>query len=113
MIHDPERLAEVHATAFPRPWTAADFAELQATPGTLVLVLETEGRLDGFVMIRRLGGEAEVLTLAVRPEARRRGLGMALMEAAAAAAGGADALWLEVAADNAPALSLYARAGFS
>jgi ribosomal-protein-alanine N-acetyltransferase len=113
MIHDPERLAEVHATAFTRPWTVADFAELQATPGTLVLVSETHGRLDGFVMLRSLGSEAEVLTLAVRPEARRRGVGLGLIEAAVGAVAQMDALWLEVAEDNAAALSLYARAGFS
>jgi ribosomal-protein-alanine N-acetyltransferase len=54
------------------------------------------------------------LTLAVAPEARRRGLGRALLDAglAAAAASGAEAMFLEVAADNAAALALYAGAGF-
>jgi ribosomal-protein-alanine N-acetyltransferase len=69
---------------------------------------------EGFILVRSLGPEAEVITLAVAPAARRRGLGRALVETAAAAvaAGGAEALFLEVAADNAPALALYESTGF-
>ena len=58
--------------------------------------------------------EAEVLTLAVRPHARRHGRGRALVQAAAdlLAHAGAAELRLEVAADNAAALALYAACGF-
>lgn len=110
----PDHLAEVHASAFALPWSADDFADLCAAPGALVLTAEPAGRIDGFVMLRIAGGEAEILTLAVRPQAQRRGLGLALIEAAQAAAAGegADALWLEVAADNVAALALYDRAAF-
>ncbi|HTI67655.1 MAG TPA: ribosomal protein S18-alanine N-acetyltransferase [Caulobacteraceae bacterium] len=108
----PDRLAEVHAQAFALPWTADDFAGLCA--GALVLAAEEAGRLEGFIMIRVAADEAEILTIAVRPDVRRRGLGLALVEAAqsAAAARGAESLWLEVAADNAAALALYDRAAF-
>ena len=59
-------------------------------------------------------GEAEILTLAVRPPSRRRGFGQRLVEGAAAKAlqAGAATLWLDVAADNHGALALYAGAGF-
>ena len=48
------------------------------------------------------------------PQARRRGIGAALVEAAAleAARLGATTLFLEVATDNPAALALYERSGF-
>lgn len=104
-----ERLAELHASAFDRPWDAATFETLLGQSG--VAALEQPG---GFILVRIVVGEAEILTLAVRPEARRQGLGRALTAAAAglARSQGAEALHLEVAHDNAAALALYRAAGF-
>lgn len=105
----PALLAEVHATAFDRPWDAATFEGLCGQTG-----VEALGDGDGFILIRTVAGESEILTLAVRPEQRRRGLGHSLVEAAALAARnlGAEQMFLEVAEDNAAALALYRRAGF-
>lgn len=107
----PAALAALHAACFrrPRPWTEAEFAALLAGPG-VILVTDAAG----FALGRAAGGEAELLTLAVIPEARRRGLGRALLvrfEAEARARGAAE-VFLEVAADNLPARALYARAGY-
>jgi len=110
-----EALAQTHAAAFERPWDARALREVMAMPGVSGLGIEDEeGRLAGFILFQAAAEDAEVLTLAVRPEARRRGWGLALTEAAADAAGraGSSALWLEAAEDNAAALALYARAGF-
>lgn len=108
----PEALARLHAAAFtrPRPWSAAEFAALCASPGTRLLAAA-----EGFALLRVTAGEAELLTLAVAPAARRRGLGARLLAAALTAAGdaGADEIFLEVAADNAAARALYADAGFA
>lgn len=111
MIHspDPADLAELHASAFDRPWTAAAIVELLGQPG--VFAIEQPG---GFVIMRVAADEAEVLTLAVRPQARRRGLGRKLVQAGVRRAHdlGAAQVFLEVAEDNAAALALYASAGF-
>lgn len=109
----PERLAALHATAFtdtPRPWTAAEFARFLAEPAVL-LVADP----DGFALGRVAGPEAELLTLAVAPAARRRGLATALVArlCAAAAGAGAGEMLLEVAEPNVAARALYARAGFA
>jgi ribosomal-protein-alanine N-acetyltransferase len=103
------RLAGLHATAFPAPWDAAAFEALLDQDG--VFALEDP---DGFILLRAVADEAEILTLAVRPTARRRGLGGRLVRdgAAVAATRGATRLFLEVAGDNPAALALYARAGF-
>lgn len=106
-------LADIHAAAFPptEAWDAAAIAALLATPGTAALLLGGEG----MVLLRVAADEAEILTLAVRPEARRRGAGRALVSAAmaAATAAGAARMLLEVAEDNAAARALYAAAGFA
>src|SRR5581483_7309317 len=83
--------------------------ELLAGPGVFVFFTQ-----DGFVMGRATGGEAEILTLAVRPEARGKGLGRALILAMASHARtlGAGGVFLEVGDDNPAALALYAGLGF-
>lgn len=115
-------LGALHARAFDRPgeraWSADELEALAASPGVRVLAAEADAPPHapcGFLVLRTVAGEAEVLTVAVDPAARRRGVGAALVEAAAgaAAAAGAGALFLEVAADNAAACALYARAGFA
>jgi ribosomal-protein-alanine N-acetyltransferase len=104
-----EALAAIHAEAFETPWDAASLSALLASPG--VFALE---EANGFILIRVVADESEILTLAVRPSARRGGLGARLVEAGVvrAAALGAERMFLEVAEDNAAARALYARAGF-
>ena len=107
---DSALLADIHAEAFAAPWSEAEFADLLAQPGVLAVV-----EANGFILIRVVLDEAEILTLAVRPKARRLGLGGELVGRGAVAAtqAGAARLFLEVAEDNAPARALYDRAGFS
>lgn len=104
------RLAGLHAAAFSTPWDAAALQALLEQTG--VFVIEEP---DGFILLRTVADEAEILTLAVRPGARRLGLGARLVREGGtmAAARGAARLFLEVADDNPAALALYARAGFA
>lgn len=106
-------LAATHGACFPRPWSKADFINLMAA-GAVALASHDEAGLSGLILIRSVVDEAEILTVAVHPRARRDGLGRQLIEAAAtaAAAMGAGTLWLEVGAGNAAALALYAATGF-
>ena len=109
--HDDARLlAALHGSAFERPWDEPAFEALLVTFNVFGLMLDGQG----FILCRAVADEAEILTLAVAPLVRRNGVARALVEAAAAtaAARGAESLFLEVAADNAPALALYAGAGF-
>lgn len=110
---DLEALSVVHRRAFTPGWSADEIADLASGPGAFGLIVETETPL-GMILCRALAGEAEVLTLAVDPDARRQGVARALVMAAAAAAkaAGADAMFLEVAVDNDPALALYEAQGF-
>ena len=107
---EASKLAALHATAFDAPWSAVEFAQLLDGPGVFAVA-----EPDGFILIRVVADEAEILTLAVRPEARGAGLGGRLVGQGAvrAAQAGARRLFLEVAETNAAARALYARAGFA
>ena len=106
---DPQVLADIHAQAFDPPWSVAEFASLLDTPGTFAVAED-----QGFILVRAIAGEAEIITLAVAPAARRRGLARRRIEQAVvrALALDAEALFLEVAEDNVPALGLYRGLGF-
>jgi ribosomal-protein-alanine N-acetyltransferase len=106
-------LADLHDRAFPRPWSAEDFEALLKGPGAFAVLGEGDDP-KGFILCRAVAGEAEILTVAVDPAARRRGWGAALVEMAAGIAreAGAFEMFLEVAADNLAAIKLYEATGF-
>ncbi|MBX3456085.1 tRNA (adenosine(37)-N6)-threonylcarbamoyltransferase complex dimerization subunit type 1 TsaB [Ferrovibrio sp.] len=112
-------LAELHGEAYAAErepgWSADSLRQLLAMPGAFALLaIDPAGQPAGFLLGRNAADEAEVVTIAVRPLARRLGVGAALMEAfqQRAQAGGAQILFLEVAEDNAAGRALYARAGY-
>jgi ribosomal-protein-alanine N-acetyltransferase len=94
----------------PRPWTEAEFADLLARPETHV-----SADANALALGRTVADEAELLTLATLPDARRRGHARRRLAAfeAEAVARGATVAFLEVAADNLPALALYLAAGYA
>lgn len=108
-----DTLANLHARAFDKPWTAPELAKLLANTAVFALIARDPDP-QGFVMAWTAAGDAEILTVAVVPEARRRGLGSSLVTAASAAAlvRGAASMHLEVAESNVAARSLYAKLGY-
>ncbi|MBU2655038.1 ribosomal protein S18-alanine N-acetyltransferase [Acidomonas methanolica] len=110
-------LAALHAAAFAggEIWDEAALAALLGMDGVETLLAVTEERRAlGFLMARAVYDEAELLTLGVEPEARRRGVARALVAGLAArlAARGVRRLFLEVASRNDAARRLYEAAGF-
>ncbi|MDD9716984.1 ribosomal protein S18-alanine N-acetyltransferase [Dinoroseobacter sp. PD6] len=108
----PAQMATLHAACFttPRPWSEAEITETLARPGSFTITAP-----HGFALAQVAGPEAELLTLAVAPAARRQGIACALMARfhATARARGAQEAFLEVAADNTAARALYARLGYA
>ncbi|HVL70687.1 MAG TPA: GNAT family N-acetyltransferase [Beijerinckiaceae bacterium] len=111
------RLAQIHASAFARPWDAHDFERCLSERNVLAdgLFLGREGPPCGFVVSRRVGDEAEILTVAIAPEARGRGHAGLLLAChlQTLLQAGVRVVHLEVEEGNAPALALYRRHGFS
>ncbi|HXS05885.1 MAG TPA: GNAT family N-acetyltransferase [Rhizomicrobium sp.] len=106
---DVAALATLHATGFAAPWSESAIRDLFATPGVFAFAAP-----EGFILARAAGGEAEILTLAVAPADRRKGLGRALVRLAHAHAAtlGAIGLFLEVGVRNDAAQALYRGLGF-
>ncbi len=110
-------LAALHHACFEpdRRWDRAAMAGLLAMPGCFAVTDGTGAEPCGLALARVAADEAELLTLGVRPAARRQGVARALLHrlGAEAARRGAGSLFLEVAVANPPALALYRAAGFA
>ena len=106
-------LADLHARAFEKPWTQSELAKLLDNQAVFALIARA-GAPQGFVLAWAAAGDAELLTVAVVPEARRKGVGASLVTAAGVAAlvRGASHMHLEVAEDNAAARALYLKLGY-
>lgn len=111
-----EELARLHAPLFGPAWDAASLMQRLSDPGCTAFVARVGAppQTVGFIVGQLAADEAEILTLGVSEEWRRRGIGRRLVEAMGRAAGRAEArrLYLEVAAGNTGALALYERLGF-
>lgn len=89
--------------------------ELERACGAFYVLEDPNGALLGLAIGWAEAGTSEVLDVAVDPERRREGLGRQLIEALqdAARARGAQESFLEVRVDNAPAIALYERLGYT
>ena len=115
--HDLPAIARIMEEAFdPRygeAWTSAQCMGMLSLPGVWLTIASLDGEDAGFALARTTGEEAELLLLATRPVARRRGVGGALLRAVVEEARGRSVkqLHLEVRAGN-DAVRLYRREGF-
>lgn len=111
-VDGAQDLAACHALALPKgqAWDAAAF-ERYLTAGA-VGALSEDGA--GLVLAWPQGTEAEILLVSTAAETRGAGVATGLLAQMLSelAAVGVESVFLEVAADNAPALALYVRAGF-
>jgi ribosomal-protein-alanine acetyltransferase len=75
---------------------------------------ESGGSIYGFITARQVAGDVEILNFAVRPDARRQGIGARLFDQLLAWAKAARVakIYLEVRASNEAARKFYERHGF-
>lgn len=103
-------LANLHQKCFPhKPWSADDFADLKKS-GCEIIASQ-----NGFIVWRAVADEAELITIGVAPDARRTGIGAAMigiMEGELKKSG-VKSVFLEVAENNAPARKLYEQNGYA
>ncbi|NBN80032.1 ribosomal protein S18-alanine N-acetyltransferase [Microvirga tunisiensis] len=116
---DLPALAEIHAQSFAHRWDADELARLRDQDGAMLLLARRASpygtrRPLGFLLLRQVADEAEVLTLAVDPRHRGRGIGKRLMQDGMFRLYGdrCKSLFLEVDAANEAALLLYRSLGF-
>jgi ribosomal-protein-alanine N-acetyltransferase len=118
-IEDCEILSEIHSAVFRRGWSGAEFEALLLQPGMQGRIGEYRSTFGarvrgGFSLYRLVTDEAELLSLAVLPQCRRRGVALRLMEEMLRDLyrQGARSIHLEVEDTNQAAIALYSRLEF-
>jgi ribosomal-protein-alanine N-acetyltransferase len=112
---DAEAVANLHAQSFYRGWPREDIAAyLRDRDMPTLVVCDKARKVQGFAMLRLLGDDVELMTIAVDPKYRSKGVGEALMRACLEdlLMTPAKRMILEVAADNPAAIRLYKKFGF-
>jgi ribosomal-protein-alanine N-acetyltransferase len=120
--HDLLEVVEIEQISNLSPWGwDAYHLELQWGTGSLMLVARlaandriAHNSIAGFIVARRMADEIHVNNVAVRPEARRLGIGQSLLRAVLAwgRENSAAQAVLEVRAENIAAQKLYHACGF-
>lgn len=108
-------LARIHAASFHRGWGADELERLLAGQAARAhVVARGTGEALGFVVSHLVVPEAEILTIAIAPAARGKGLGRLLLthHLQRLAGLGVTVSHLEVEAANGPAVKLYRGLGY-
>jgi tRNA threonylcarbamoyl adenosine modification protein TsaD/ribosomal-protein-alanine acetyltransferase len=112
---DVDHVVHVERATFPVPWSRGMFIDemLQGASRHWV-VADSPWGIVGYAGLMEADGDAHIMNLAVRTDARGRGIGTALLSEALAEAyrRKLGRVTLEVRPSNQAALSLYADAGF-
>lgn len=113
---DAKDLARIHGQSFYRGWPTGDFISfLEDRNSPAYIACDGKRRIAGFALIRAVADEAELLTIAVEPRWRGKGVGRALMDAVFAdlMMSPARRMFLEVDEQNHAAIRLYQKLGFA
>ena len=114
----PADLSDVLAierASFSMPWSRGAFLyEIEQNQVARCWVGREDGRVVGYICLWDVADELHITNVAVHPEARRRGVGRALLDSVfeRARAAGSRVVLLEVRPSNVEALALYESFGF-
>jgi ribosomal-protein-alanine N-acetyltransferase len=108
-------IASLHRECFSEHWQADTISALLSTPGSgAVLAQDTTCEPVAFAVYRCVCDEAEIISIAVTPTRRRRGIATSLWAhlSLVLRQKGAAAVYLEVDESNRKARALYQKLGF-
>jgi ribosomal-protein-alanine N-acetyltransferase len=107
---DAERFAALHGVSFRRGWSVEEFERLLIERNVVADRAMAGPHLAGFVISRLAADQAEILSVAVAPRHRGRGLARKLLDVhlGRLAGYGIVSVFLEVDEGNVPARRLYA-----
>lgn len=106
-------ILKIAEESFSLPWSLKSFQEEIASRISQLKVAELSSEVVGYVLYRTVVDEAEILSVAVKPEKRRKGIATALLkEALKDIEKTANVCFLEVRVSNKEAIGLYAKLGF-
>lgn len=113
-LNDLDAVAEVASGCFLQPWQRSDFEFSVNADYDIGLVAEREESVIGFCILRCSIPQADVIDVAVIPEARGAGVGTVMINRLIGEGikCGVSEFILEVRLSNNPAIKLYENAGF-
>ena len=112
---DLETVLAIESASFSRPWTRRHFLDEISSPFGIPLVAQApDGSIAGYLCLKLVLDEAEILDVAVDLSLRGRGIGRILVESALGLCREKQValLGLEVRVSNQAAIALYHRFGF-
>jgi ribosomal-protein-alanine N-acetyltransferase len=111
---DAAAIAHLHGASFGRGWEEDEVHRLLLDGGVIAHRAMVRRTTAGFIMSRMAADEAEILSVAIAPARRGRGLSRPLLDfhLRSLAGLGARTVFLEVDEHNAPACRLYGGAAF-
>lgn len=109
-------LAKIHQSGFFHGWQNSEFSSYLARPDRtpIYVACDKKNRIAGFMVLRLIKGEAELLTIILEKKWRGKGVGRALLQAGFddLLTSEANAMFLEVDTQNLSAIALYEKFGF-
>jgi ribosomal-protein-alanine N-acetyltransferase len=112
---DLARIEQIERISYSDPWPLSVFRDELANRASQGLVaVSTDGEVVGYCFYWTVGEEADIHTVTVAPECRRRGVASRLLHSViqSATSGGVRRLLLEVRSKNRAAIALYHKHGF-
>lgn len=111
---DMERVCEIERQSFSKPWSRESFEKAYTNPSNIYLIIEKENQILGYCGIWMAADQGDLCHIAVAREARKKGCGALLLQAALEKCKkmGGSSLFLEVRASNVAAIKLYQKLGF-
>ena len=113
---DLDDIYELDVQTFAMPWSKEALSyDILENDNAFVIVAEYEGEFAGYADIWTVLDEADLNSIAVRVDFRRKGIGDAIMIAMTEmlSASGVATINLEVRVSNMPAIKLYKNSGFN
>jgi len=111
---DLDEVMAIETDIYDYPWTRGIFQDCMRV-GYLCHVLEQDDAIKAYSVLSVGVAESHVLTLCVRPDSQRQGLGRMMMEymLELASQAGAETMLLEVRPSNVSAIQLYHQLQFN
>ena len=112
---DVPQVVSIEAASFSDPWPRSAFLDLLTRPyARLRVAADASNTVLGYCVLLRAADEGEIANIACAAVSRRQGVAGRLLDDALAAAdaGQAESVYLEVRTSNVAARALYASRGF-
>ena len=113
-VDDLQAVLEIERSSFTTPWSETSFFNEIKNPRSIAKVVRLGGRIAGYLCASRIIDEGHILTFAVHPEFRNRGIATALIRDILEQLEGEGCrfVFLEVRASNSDARKMYEKFGF-